>query len=166
MASRLTRSLALPLALALSTAALPGAALAQQGAAATQSAPQGQWKSFAAIATHLAENGYRVLELDRERNGFEAELVDREGNLLKSDIHPVTGELQNTHNKGRSTIANDPQWKTLPQIATQLEGQGYTVRKIDTDHDHYEADLTNRDGQRIEARIDPKSGEITSSEKD
>ncbi|MGQ3673329.1 PepSY domain-containing protein [Xanthobacter sp. TB0136] len=157
------RPLALPLVLALSAATLPGAAMAEQPG---QTAPRGSWKSLSAIATHLAENGYRVLELDRERHSYEAEMIDRNGNLVKADIDPVTGELQNLRNRGASSVADDPQWKTLPQIAVQLEAQGYEVRKLEMKLDRYEADLTSRDGQRIEARIDPRNGQITSSERD
>ncbi len=167
MASRFTRSLALPLALVLPLAAgaltLPSHALAQP---TTQNSDRANWKSLATIATSLAENGYRVLELELERDGFEAELIDRDGNLVKADINPVSGALQHIRNRGRSTVANDPQWKTLPQVASQLEAKGYLVRKLETEHDGFEAELTSQDGQRLEARIDPKTGEIISSERD
>ncbi|MGE4373314.1 MAG: PepSY domain-containing protein [Xanthobacter sp.] len=155
------------LALALS-AALCAPALAQPATApAEQAAGQVQgWRSLSDIATHLAENGFRVLEMEVERDGYDAELVDRDGNILDARVSPATGELLRSRSKGRATQPADPKWKTVAQIAGLLEKQGYIVRKVETESEGYEVELTDRTGRRLEARVNPMTGDITHSELD
>lgn len=135
------------------------------GPARAQTPPAESWLSTADIATHLAENGFRVLKLDRESDGYEAELIDRQGNLVEARVHPVTAALLTTRNEGRAGPVHD-QWLTLAQVARHLEGKGFVVRKIDTEATGYEVDLTDRAGARTEAMVDPRSGEILSSKPD
>lgn len=151
--TRLTLSAALALAFL---------AVAPAGA---QTPAAGAWLSTADIATHLAENGFRVLSLERESDGFEADLIDRQGNRVEARVHPVTAELLTTRNKGRAGAVHE-QWLTLAQVARHLEGKGFTVRSIDTEDDGYEAELTDRAGARTEVRIAPLTGEILSSKPD
>jgi len=155
--TRPTSRLALSAALAL--------ALLAAGPARAQTPPAGSWLSTADIATHLAENGFRVLKLERESDGFEADLIDRQGNRLEARVHPATAELLSTRSEGRAGAVH-AQWLTLAQVARRLEGQGFTVRKIETEDDGYEADLTDRAGARTEVRIAPLTGEIVSSKPD
>ncbi|MFG1403586.1 PepSY domain-containing protein [Xanthobacter sediminis] len=146
--------LALPLALALFAAP-----------ALAQTPPEAQWRPASEIATHLAENGFRVMKLDREHDGYEADLIDRQGNRVEARVNPVTAELVSTKSEGRAGPVHE-QWLTLAQVARHLEGKGFTVRKIETEASGYEADLTDRGGARTEAKIDPMSGEILASKPD
>ncbi len=127
--------------------------------------PAGQWQSVADIATHLAENGFRVQKMEREPDGFEADLIDRQGNRVEARVNPVTAELVTTKYEGRAGPVHE-QWLTLAQVARHLEGQGFTLRKIDTEDEHYEVELTDRAGARTEAKVDPLTGKILSSKPD
>ncbi|MFG1477454.1 PepSY domain-containing protein [Xanthobacter sp. V4C-4] len=133
--------------------------------ALAQTPPAEKWRSTADIATHLAENGFIVLKLDREHDGFEAELVDRQGNKVEARVHPVTAEILSSRDDGRAAARQD-QWLTLPQVARQLENKGFVVRAIDTEATGYEADLTDPAGARTEVRIDPRTGAVLSSKPD
>jgi hypothetical protein len=50
-------------------------------------------------------------------------------------------------------------WMSLGAIAARLEGQGYLVREIETDRDGYEVKAIGPAGQRVEADLDPATGE-------
>ncbi|WP_238119868.1 MULTISPECIES: PepSY domain-containing protein [unclassified Xanthobacter] len=122
-------------------------------------------RSTAAIATHIAENGFHVLKLEREATVYEAELVSPQGNLVEARIDPVSAAFLSTKMDGRAGPLPD-QWLTVAQIARHLEGQGYTVRKIEAEATGYEVELTDRAGARTEADIDPMTGAIRHSKPD
>lgn len=145
--------LALPAILALGLLAAPASAATP---------PAGTGQSAADIATHLAENGFRVLKLERQADGFEATLIDRQGDRVEAKVNPVTAEMMTTRYEGPAGPVHE-QWLTLAQVARHLQGQGFEVREIDTATDRYEADLTDRAGARTKASIDPMSGKILSS---
>lgn len=123
------------------------------------------WKSASDIATHLAENGFRVLKLEREADGFEVDLIDRQGNRVEARVDPVTAAFLHTKNEGRAGPLND-QWLTVAQVARQLEAKGFTVRAVETDATGYEVELTDPAGARTEARLDPMTGATLSSKPD
>jgi hypothetical protein len=50
-------------------------------------------------------------------------------------------------------------WMSLGAIAARLEGQGYLVREIEADRDGYEVKAIDPAGQRVEADLDPATGE-------
>lgn len=122
-------------------------------------------RSTAEIATHIAENGFRVLKLEREGNVYEAELVSPQGGLVEARIDPVSAAFLSTKMDGRAGPLPD-QWLTVAQIARHLEGQGYRVRKIEAEATGYEVELTDRAGARTEADIDPMTGAIRHSKPD
>jgi len=131
-------------------------------AASPPAGADGQWLSTADIATHLAENGFHVLALTMEPDGYEADLIDRQGNRVEAHLHPVTAELLRTKAEGRAGPMHE-QWLTLPQVARHLETTGFTVRKIETGSAAYEVDLADRTGTRTEAEINPATGVLFSS---
>jgi uncharacterized membrane protein YkoI len=51
-------------------------------------------------------------------------------------------------------------------VARKLEGQGYTVRGIERDDGAYEVEVTDADGMRLEAYLDPRTGEVLRQEAD
>ena len=50
-------------------------------------------------------------------------------------------------------------WMSLGAITARLEGQGYLVREVETDRDAYEVKAIDPTGQRVEADLDPATGE-------
>ncbi|MGQ3676006.1 PepSY domain-containing protein [Xanthobacter sp. TB0139] len=154
-------ALALSAALCAPALAQPAMAPAEKAAGEVQN-----WRSLSDIATHLAENGFRVLEIEVERDRYEAELVDRDGNILDVRVNPTTGELLRSRTKGRANQPADPKWKTVAQIAGQLEKQGYIVRKVETEQNGYEVELTDRTGRHLDAKVNPETGDITRSKPD
>lgn len=147
-----------PLALALLLAAAP---MMVTDAFAASPPPSG-WRATSDVATHLAENGFRVLKLEQEADGFEAELIDREGNLVEARVHPVSAELLSTRSEGRAGSVNG-QWLTLAQVARHLESKGFAVRKIETEAHGYEVDVTDHTGARTDAVVDPMTADILSA---
>ncbi|SFJ42182.1 PepSY domain-containing protein [Celeribacter neptunius] len=49
---------------------------------------------------------------------------------------------------------------SIAEIATLLEGQGYTVREIEFERDRYDVEMIDGAGRRIEAYLDPLTGEV------
>ncbi|MGE3148088.1 MAG: PepSY domain-containing protein [Pseudorhodoplanes sp.] len=58
-----------------------------------------------------------------------------------------------------STHASRAGWMSVSAIVTKLEGQGYTVREIELDDGVYEVKAIDRNGARVEADLDPSTGE-------
>ena len=50
-------------------------------------------------------------------------------------------------------------WMSVGEIAAKLEGQGYTVREIEIEHGVYDVEMIDANGMRVEAYLDPSSGE-------
>lgn len=50
-------------------------------------------------------------------------------------------------------------WMPIGELAAKLETQGYTVREIERDDGVYEVEATDANGQRVEAYLDPATGE-------
>lgn len=73
-------------------------ALAQSGGAPAPASEQaseqiGPRMSIAQIATLLEDQGYTVLEIERERNRFDVEMIDADGKRVHAYMHPVTGAV-------------------------------------------------------------------------
>lgn len=49
---------------------------------------------------------------------------------------------------------------TISEIANLLEGQGYTVREIELERNHYEVKMTDAKGMRIKAYLNPITGDV------
>ncbi|RBI70904.1 PepSY domain-containing protein [Roseovarius sp. TE539] len=49
---------------------------------------------------------------------------------------------------------------SIAQIATMLEGQGYTVREIELERGRYDVEMIDAKGMRVEAYLDPVTGEV------
>ena len=54
---------------------------------------------------------------------------------------------------------------TAVQVRAQLEAQGYTaVNDVEFDDGMWEADARSADGNRVEVRLDPKTGQVYADE--
>jgi hypothetical protein len=49
---------------------------------------------------------------------------------------------------------------SVAEIATMLEAQGYTVLEIELEHGRYDVEMTDANGMRLEAWLDPATGEV------
>jgi hypothetical protein len=74
-------------------AALPVVASDNPVAPTATTGATGTWLSVTEIAQRLEGMGYRVLEIERERNAYEVEVLDANGFELEAYVDPVTGEL-------------------------------------------------------------------------
>lgn len=62
-----------------------------------------------------------------------------------------------------ATAQQQAQAKTrisISEIATILEGKGYTVLEIELEHGRYDVEMINSDGMRVEAYLNPITGEV------
>jgi len=62
----------------------------------------------------------------------------------------------------RAAARNVPaeEWMPVIAVAQKLEGQGYTVREIEREDGVYEVEVTDANGMRLEAYVDPRTGDI------
>ena len=51
------------------------------------------------------------------------------------------------------------EWMSVAALAQKLEAQGYTVREIERDDGYYEVEMTDPNGMRVEAYLDPLTGD-------
>lgn len=58
------------------------------------------------------------------------------------------------------------QWKKMDEVASDLRAEGYQISKMEMERYSYEAKVRDRDGRRLELKLDPVSGEIIGSELD
>jgi len=49
---------------------------------------------------------------------------------------------------------------TLAGVAATLEGDGYTIHEIEFEHGRHEVEMIDASGRRVEARLDPVTGEL------
>jgi hypothetical protein len=83
----MTRLIALAAtALALAAAAGPAAATGKM----TCDAPQAQWKSMAALQSHLAKQGWQIRKAKVDGGCYEVYGTDPKGNRVEAYFHPVT----------------------------------------------------------------------------
>jgi hypothetical protein len=54
-------------------------------------------------------------------------------------------------------------WMSVGAIVAKIEGQGYSVHGIEIDDDAYEVKAVDANGVRVEANLDPSTGEQLSS---
>jgi hypothetical protein len=73
-------------------------------------------------------------------------------------------EARDNHASCTSTPAS--QWLSAPELAAKLEGQGYTVRKIELKRNCGKAELLDKNGVRSEVRFDPTDGAIVTGRRD
>ena len=52
-----------------------------------------------------------------------------------------------------------PAGMSISEIVAKIEGQGYSVREIETDDGVYEVKAIDANGMRVEADLDPSTGE-------
>ncbi len=96
-------SLAICSALAVGSA-MPGSSFAGESRSAPASARL--WLSIPQVHEKLEAAGYRNVEkIERERGGYEARAMDRNGGRIKLYVNPQTGEI--TNQRIRATRAQD-----------------------------------------------------------
>lgn len=65
---------------------------------------------------------------------------------------------QTTQPAGSGTTPHSG-WMSIGAVTAKLEGQGYVVREIETDDGVYEVKALDKNGARVEADLDPVTGE-------
>ena len=119
------------------------------------------------VRERLVAAGYTQIEdLEFDDGVWEAEARNAAGQRVDLVIHPVTGVilLETPDGSGSAPVGV----LTAAQIRAALEAAGYTqIRDLEYDNDGYwEADARNAQGQRVELRIDPRTGAVLREERD
>jgi hypothetical protein len=60
--------------------------------------------------------------------------------------------------------ASRDQWMTIPQVTEKLASQGYDVRQVRAEGGGYELYAVDKQGKRVEALVNPVTGEILRAE--
>ena len=64
-----------------------------------------------------------------------------------------------TAGSGDSRNATATGWMSIGEVVTKLEGQGYKVLGIEIDDGAFEVKAVDANGMRVEADLDPSTGE-------
>jgi len=68
---------------------------------------------------------------------------------------------------GFKEAAQADQWLTIPAIYERVAAAGYTgITEIEREHNGYDVEATNPNGDRIDLRVDPVTGEVVNSHMD
>lgn len=152
---RTTRRWLVPTALAIAIAL--SAPLAAQERAATQAAADTLTKPQ--VQAMLEAKGYtKVHDIEFENGLWEAEAESADGNNVDLRLDPRSG-----------TIYPDNAVSELGEadIRARLAAAGYTkVEDVEFDDGMWTADADNAQGQRMELKLDPKTGEVIGSDRD
>ena len=57
-----------------------------------------------------------------------------------------------------------PNWMTIEQVTKKLTDAGYKVRQVKAEDDGYEVSAIDMNGRRLEALVDPVTGDVLESE--
>ena len=73
----------------------------------------------------------------------------------------VAGGVASAQTAGNGDPRNAPRagWMSMSEIAAKVEGQGYRVLEIEIDDGAYEIKAVDAKGLRVEADLDPSTGE-------
>lgn len=89
-----------------------GGLLAPSFAGESRTAPAGEkhWLTIPQVHEKLEAAGYRSIEkIERERGGYEARAIDRNGERVKLYVNPQTGELLDRRSGKRAKDGSDKQ---------------------------------------------------------
>lgn len=64
-----------------------------------------------------------------------------------------------------SCRATSGQQMSVQDITAKVSGMGYSVRKVERDDGCYEVKATDKNGARVELKLNPATGAIVKSEK-
>jgi hypothetical protein len=114
----------------------------------------------------LEAMGYRDLtKIEREHDQWEIKAVDAEGQRVKLEVDPFSGNILDTEvRRGAERQADTIQasWLTLHQVQVKLEAMGYRdIEEIEREHDRYEAKAADAQGHPVKLVVHPRSGDIT-----
>lgn len=62
--------------------------------------------------------------------------------------------------QGGTASAQTQERMSVAEIATMLEGKGYTVREIELERGRYDVEMIDSAGMRVEAYLNPFTGEV------
>jgi hypothetical protein len=73
----------------------------------------------------------------------------------------VAGGVASAQTAGNGNPANASRtgWMSMSEVAAKVEGQGYRVIEIEIDDGAYEVKAVDANGVRVEADLDPSTGE-------
>jgi hypothetical protein len=83
--------------------------------------------------------------------------------VLASDTGRTNADTDAT---GAARAVPADEWMSVSAVARKLEGQGYTVREIEREDGAYEVEMTDANGLRLEAHVDPRTGDILRKDDD
>lgn len=86
--------------IALTAATLGGSVFAASSTADKESANADNWLTIPAIYNRVTAAGYSdIFEIERERDGYEIEAVDTDGNRVELFVDPLNGEVLDVRTK-------------------------------------------------------------------
>lgn len=112
-----------------------------------------------AVRTTLTAQGYTgVHDIEYKGGLWKADARSADGKRLEVSIDPVTGKLYPS--TAVATLG-------AQDIRARLDAAGYTrVRDVEFDDGLWEAEAVDPQGQKVDLKLDPESGEVIGSKRD
>ncbi|THU02476.1 PepSY domain-containing protein [Lampropedia puyangensis] len=116
------------------------------------------------VVQHLQNLGYqRVRDVELDDGFWEAEANNLAGFEVDLTLHPVSlavlSEVVDGMGQAVPGVGNDV--LSAAQVRSVLEAAGYTrIHDLDFEDGYWDADATNPVGQRVELRLDSKTGAV------
>ena len=128
------------------------------------------------IVAALQNAGYtNIHDVEFDDDGYwEADATNRNGQCVELRVNPTTGAVmrekveRGSCSAGSSTGGSTGSLLTAAQIRTRLQQLGYTnIHDLEYKRAGYwEADARNARGQKVELRIDPRTGAVLREKRD
>lgn len=106
------------------------------------------------ILQNLNSKGYNIVrKVELEHGMYEAETINTQGNEIKIQINAQTGEITSPKESNKQI--------TMLDAVKKVETEGYhNISKIKSEHGNYEIKALDKDGKKVELKVDASTGKI------
>jgi uncharacterized membrane protein YkoI len=108
------------------------------------------------VLEKLQAQGYNVVkEVEFEDGSYEVKAMNTQGRMEKFNVNPQTGEIVNPPKDNKNSIS-------ALEAVKKVEAEGYHgIYKVETEGRKYEVKALDKDGKKVELKVDGSSGKIT-----